>query len=99
MRQVVTARDICSRCRGTKAAFGDEVVAKTRQGVVSDTPGFQGISQLLRNGAILWMCPAGGCGLLDLVGLTGVLGAYPAFVSNRDMGFALTASHFAKAAK
>ena len=40
-----------------------------------------------------------GCGLLDLVCLTDTLSTYPAFVSNRDMGFALTASHFAKAAK
>ena len=31
--------------------------------------------------------------------LTGVSRTYPAFVSNRDIGFALTASHFAKAAK
>ena len=92
MRQV--AQDYVAAEERSEAAFGDEVVAKTKQGVVSDTPGFQGISQLLRNGAILWMCPAGGCGLLDLVGLTGALSTYPAFMSNWDIGFALTASHF-----
>ena len=56
-------RNLCSRCRGTKAAIGDEVVAKTRQGVVSDTPGSQGFShsfcQLLRNG----------CDLMDVPGI------------------------------
>ena len=37
-----------------------------------------------------------GCDLLDLVCLTDTLSTYPAFVSNWNIGFALTASPFLK---
>ncbi|MCK6254592.1 hypothetical protein, partial [Pseudomonas fragi] len=37
-----------------------------------------------------------GCDLLDLVCLTETLSTYPAFVSNWNIGFALTASPFLK---
>ena len=42
------------------------------------------------------MCWAGACGPLDRVCLTDTLSTYPAFVSNLNSGFALTASPFLK---
>ena len=116
--------NLCSRCRGTKAAFGDEVVAKsdnalcqlnqalrvcdccvavahqTDRSLRSSAAATETASSLF-SGFFVQVCQLlrDGCGPLDRVCLTDTLSTYPAFVSNRDMGFALTASHFAKAAK
>jgi len=54
---------------------------------------------LLRDGYDLLDVLAWRLRTLDLVCSTDTLSTYPAFAYNWNIGFALTASHFAKAAK